>query len=482
MRTRGSESARAGRRRRLAAVAGLALGLWALSGPACGGGAPIDPTGAQVGGSGGAATSSSTTSSGATSTSGAGAGGRGNCPSAPIPEGVPEDWVEWTDWSCSCRMYIPGPDAVLPPITWAPCPDAPPGLECEALDNDWLDGLLSSTKAGQPGPGVDVDANGKATLLLYRGVPYQHTMFLVADADGPVHTAMMRPHPGAIDHHKTGCALAGQDMNEGRYLVLAQGADASASTPSEDCVAFGGAIEDARPTLLHHYEGSGLPGWRAGAKWLAWLDPTFTFRAHPWDMSAEHFITSPATDPDGYKVTQPIVSGDAVFWMAGGTLYGGGLMVWDAVNGTRSFVRWPGDLTRMAANLGTDGIDMVWSEGEGKEPGQTFAEFPIRRIMTAPFTGDPDKLDARRLRGQPGQVGEVWPWVVGCGFGAFDNQGQKLVVRLSDGWMWVVPTFPGLSRPVGVTCEHVILRATLATHSTLVRIRLDSLGDGLPPD
>ena len=136
----------------------------------------------------------------------------------------------------------------------------------------------------------------------------------------------------------------------------------------------------------------------------------------------------------------------------------------------------------MAANLGTDGIDMVWSEGEGKEPGQTSAEFPIRRIMTAPFTSDPDQLDARRLREQPGKVSQVWPWVVGCGFGAFDNQGQKLVVRLSDGWMWTVPTFPGFSRPIGVTCEHVILRATLPTHSTLVRIRLDSLGPGLEPD
>lgn len=134
----------------------------------------------------------------------------------------------------------------------------------------------------------------------------------------------------------------------------------------------------------------------------------------------------------------------------------------------------------MAANLGTDGIDMVWSEGEGKEPGQTAAEFPIRRIMTAPFTADPDQLEPRRLREQPGQIGEIWSWVVGCGYGAFDNQGQKLVVRLRDGWMWIVPTYPGFSRPVGITCEHVILRDNKL--GTLIRLRLDSLGAGLPPD
>ena len=54
---------------------------------------------------------------------------------------------------------------------------------------------------------------------------------------------------------------------------------------------------------------------------------------------------------------------DRLFWMAGGSLYGGGLMVWDVEHGTRNFVRWPGDKTRMAANLGSDGVDMVWWYG-----------------------------------------------------------------------------------------------------------------------
>src|SRR5690606_30746901 len=94
-----------------------------------------------------------------------------------------------------------------------------------------------------------------------------------------------------------------------------------------------------------------------------------------------------------------------------------------------------------AHNIGTDGVDLVWSEGEGKEPHESQSAFPIRRIMTAPFTSDPASLMPRRLRSQPGQVAQVRPWVVGCGYAAMDNGGaQKLVVRLSDGWMWNVPT------------------------------------------
>jgi hypothetical protein len=160
-------------------------------------------------------------------------------------------------------------------------------------------------------------------------------------------------------------------------------------------------------------------------------------------------------------------------------------MVWDPIGGTRAFVRWPGDFTRMAHSIGTDGVDLVWSEGEGKQPSETHDKFPVRRIMTAPFTSDPAALAPVRLRSQPNTVGAVWPWVVGCGHAAFENDAQILVVRLSDGWMWNVPYMqPGLpvTRPIGITCEHVLLRANYGTYTTVVRVRIDSLGPGLAPD
>jgi hypothetical protein len=35
---------------------------------------------------------------------------------------------------------------------------------------------------------------------------------------------------------------------------------------------------------------------------------------------------------------------------------------------------------------------------------------------------------------------------------------------------------------LGITCEHVIMSSELTTYGTLARVRLDSLGPGLPPD
>jgi hypothetical protein len=106
--------------------------------------------------------------------------------------------------------------------------------------------------------------------------------------------------------------------------------------------------------------------------------------------------------------------------------------------------------------------------------------------MTAPFTSDASALEPRRLRSQPNQINGSWPWVVGCGYGAFERGAQILVVRLSDGWMWEVPNLSPnhpFFRPLGITCEHVILNSSdLGQYGTLARVRLDSLGAGLPPD
>jgi hypothetical protein len=276
--------------------------------------------------------------------------------------------------------------------------------------------MPANISSGMPGPGVDVDAQGAATLLLWRSLPNLYTMYLVADGDGPVHSAVLRHHPGVADPtSQTGCAIASQDIREDRYLLAPRGKDASFGELSAEAGVLGGSLELAPELLYQDSSGRGT-SWRCGSQWLARLDGSFSFTAHPWDMSEELLITSPATDPDGYKVTQPRVSGDAVFWSAS-NLYGGGIMVWDKAHGTRPFVRWPGDQTRAADNLGTDGVDMVWSEGEGKEPSAT--EYPIRRIMTAPFTSDPAALVPRRLRSQPGQISSVYPWVVGCGYAAF---------------------------------------------------------------
>jgi hypothetical protein len=158
--------------------------------------------------------------------------------------------------------------------------------------------------------------------------------------------------------------------------------------------------------------------------------------------------------------------------------YGNGISVWTHDTGTRDFLRWPGDGTRGAADLGTDGVDMAWTYGEGKaDRGRSY---PRRSIMTAPFTSDPTALKPRRLRSAPHSGVGNWPWLVGCGYAA--HQGA---VRLRDGVSWLVPSSPReleLTTPLGITCEEIVAQGRVGGRLTIVRVKLASLGDGMPPD
>jgi hypothetical protein len=64
------------------------------------------------------------------------------------------------------------------------------------------------------------------------------------------------------------------------------------------------------------------------------------------------------------------------------------------------------------------------------------------------------------------QVADVGPWVVGCGYGAFDNQSQRLVVRLSDGGCGWCRAFSRIIRLAGrlvSTASTSISRRTTST-------------------
>jgi hypothetical protein len=180
---------------------------------------------------------------------------------------------------------------------------------------------------------------------------------------------------------------------------------------------------------------------------------------------------------------QEVVRGDVMFWTAA-SLQHDGIMVWDAVNGVRPFVRWVGDYTQGAGDLGTDGVDLVWTQGEGKQPNDTV--YPIRSIMTAPFTSDPAALQPRRLRSQPHtNIGSV-QFEVGCGYAAHDGAANDMViVRLADGASWIIPTtYPDfmIYSAVGLTCEHVYILGNFSGVDNIIRVKLDSLGAPIPPD
>jgi hypothetical protein len=390
------------------------------------------------------------------------------CPAEPIPSYVPAGWVEMSEYySCDCRFYVPGSKEVLPPpIEWLPCPEAPEGIVCQQMDTSWSD---SPAPIGS-GAMMDRASGDDAVLAFGRDIGAGYA--LIARADGPVHTAWMA--------RKGASCLGGSiDLVEGRFILGLSG-------PSTWEGAMGGSIDALEPEVLLREDETDNPfndGWACSGKWVARLKWPFVMTVHPWDMSKEIFVTSQATDPDGLDMSQPVMLGDAFFWTTANVSLSG-INVWDPVGGTRAFMRWLGDATRGAGNLGTDGVDLVWSYGEGGQSKDHV--FAVRSVMTTPFTTDPEKAakTQRRLRSDLGAHVQIDAWVVGCGYAARNVVNKVFLVRLSDGSSWLVPNSPTqeLRRPIGITCEHLYALGDIGPKYTLARVRLDSLGPGMPPD
>jgi hypothetical protein len=319
---------------------------------------------------------------------------------------------------------------------------------------------------------------GEPELLGVRRAQGSATVDIVALADGPVLNAIMRPTT-------TGCNVGFGRVREGKYVWFAMGHD-----PALDMFqslhegALGGSVGQTHPTLLAHFQDDENYGWYPTASSLfratAWADDIVAF---PWSMEYSLPVASVATDPEGLQITNLVPTGSAIFWEAG-SLYHQGVNVWDPVNGARALRRWIGDWTRGACDLGTDGVDLVWFEGSGKDP--TAQEYPVMDIMTAPFTTDPAALMPRRVRSQPPHLICAYPYVVGCGYAAGGSTfNHTMVTRLSDGVSWTLPNVENdleLNLPIGITCDEVFIRGTIAGQWNIARVRLDSLGPGDPPD
>ncbi len=282
--------------------------------------------------------------------------------------------------------------------------------------------------------------------------------------------------------HDPGCIANMNSLSEGKYVLTMWGHNRYGSGDAEHRGAMGGLVDDLRPTVLAHYE-DGVPrDYVCGANWVGERRLDTTFFAFPWDSTKPVLVTSQSADPDNLASVQMLSRGDAIFYSTS-MLLADGINVWDPTHGARPFIRWVGDFTKGAADLGTDGIDMVWTYGEGKQPADTM--YPVRSVMTAPYTTDPAAVVAKRLRSSPFTGVGNFTWTVGCGHAAnVAAANDVLVIRLSDGFSWSLPTAPdfNVTAALGFTCEEIFVRGSVGGIDTLARIRLDSLGGGVPPD
>jgi len=466
------------------AVAGGALAAGALLGQACSDEPSAGLGGGSQGGAGGSG-AGAITSSPASSSSSSSSSGSSDCPPHAPPPQVPDGWVEYADWSCDCRFYLPGSADVMPaPIAWEPCPANPGSSDCKLMKVDWT--TLQTPVAMTPSFDRNPDGSG---VLLFRRVSEQYLLDLVADVDGPARFAIMQARLPGEDPHNTdpGCMLEANQIHDGKYVYGVRGHDQHGhESESSHKGAIGGSLGQLVPDVLAHYQDDAWSySWFHSNDWIARESaPSLQIYVMPWSMSPETFVTSAATDPENLMSNEPVMSGDALFW-ASSSLKRNGINVWDPVGGTRPFIRFIGDYTRGAADLGTDGVDLVWTYGEGKEPNDWV--YPVRSIMTAPFTTDPAALQPRRLRSAPYHGIGNFQYAVGCGYAAHvADANNTIVVRLSDGVSWILPSHnPDFvpERPIGLTCDEVFILGQYGNMLTqIARFRLDSLGPGIAPD
>jgi hypothetical protein len=210
--------------------------------------------------------------------------------------------------------------------------------------------------------------------------------------------------------------------------------------------------------------------------------------ARPWDFQTSFkpglSPPEPSSATSAYYVR---LLGDAIFHTFDHST-DGTASVWTPEAGNRYILQESG---MNFDGFSTDGKDMVWNRLEGLISTNPPYDYQKKELWTAPFTTKREdlKTTARRVTRARAAV-SLRPWAIGCGFAAMsfsDDEYTKAiqVVRLSDGRTWIIDNqgIPNFSwgRALWITCTELFTQMNDGK-STVARIRLDSLGEGQPPE
>ncbi len=410
-------------------------------------------------------------------------------PPSPLP-----GWKLHREYDPACGFYYPTERKHLPPpVEWEPCsvitdaanltdagPSGPPGMVCERMVTPPGGGYLKS---------VHVE-DDRAVLLFDRAFGTAGGFTMVADADGLVHAALYSPGR---------CPTSGSDEARFGHVMLRV-----YDSPDDDTKvggAIGGAFDSLKPRVYfpkgHQPSTFYSQAYSVGRS--LFIEAAIPDRVYSFATGEQvATITPTAEDQDLYYSRYRFYE-DTLFWVAA-TARRSAVKVWTKEQGIFTLLDHDNDLTRGVEGFATDGVDMVWMEGRGRTNYNSLV-FDVYEHWTAKYSLDKDTVRAtkRRLLAEPRAVmGERY--VVGCGYAAVlsvpptpTEWGQTgfLLIRLSDGRSW--PILDGsreqkrelhFATPLGVTCEHVYLQASSnsGNASEGIRIRIDSLGEGVPAE
>ena len=387
-------------------------------------------------------------------------------PDPDPPAGLPEGWVLERGYDKRCGAYVPKSREYLPsPVRWEPCPAnaQPAGASCKFMTIDW-----ESSNSQFPGGAESgtVRATGAATLSVYRNVKPKWAYSLVADADGPVHTAVLQTSPA--------CGFSGR-VHDTRYALDVHEYD------SKGGGVIAGDIGSLQPSVFVHldpqYVHSPYPGP------LAIINLTHgTIERYSWTGGVPLGVLWSSAQESGLQEGIPVFAGDAMFFPASNSSYHK-IKIHTPSLGVKDFLSAGLVTDRGYGDLGTDGKDLVWIEASGRTGSS--GPFPTLTVMTAPFTTDAASIAPRRLRTEEGPSFDVRYFHVGCGYAARSNGYHIRIIRLKDGRSWTLPsdnaTF-AWSEPYAITCTELFARVATTSAFHLARVRLDSLGPGIAPD
>ncbi|MFO0553018.1 MAG: hypothetical protein U0271_31815 [Polyangiaceae bacterium] len=349
------------------------------------------------------------------------------------------------------------------------------------MTTEWSDGYLNAIGSEV---GFWVDQSSTARLFLARsayngsGDAQSYLDFVVGGVEGePLDFALRQGYPPA-----EGCAALNRDLGPGSFVFSLYG-------PNEGVDGLMvGTVGSLTPEAWYRDDAPGINAWWGGSDWVLRQQYGSVLTAYGRGGEATVPIYEPAVSPLGAPLSgKPWVLGHQVIFGLGAYV-SASIWAYDEALGTHPLLTFGDDLTRGAANVGTDGVDLVWTQGEGKVAGEE-GLYRIVSIMTSPFTTDPAALASRRLRSDmsTGIGTHQNQFAVGCGYaGRILATGRDAeIVRLQDGAAWVLSGNDEWkwNYVLGFTCKELFITVFDAvSRYGIARLPLDSLGDPLAPD
>lgn len=412
-----------------------------------------------------------------------------------------QGWKLLSEYDMACGFYYPSERKYLPPpVEWESCAvvtdlanltdagvSGPPGMVCERIATPWAPSGKTRMLAYVRSVHVEAD---RAFLLIDRALEAGRAFTMVAEADGPIHTAL---------YNSGRCPTSGTD--EARFGNVMQRVYDSPETETNVGGAVGGSFDTLKPRVYFPkgHQPSNFYSHEYAVGRSLFLEAAIPDRVYSLATGELVATITPAGEDQDLYYSRYRFHEDTLFWVAA-TTRRSAVKVWTKTQGIFTLLDHDNDLTRGVEGFATDGVDMVWMEGRGRTNFNSLV-FDVYEHWTAKYTLDKAMVEAtkRRLRSETrASMGERY--AVGCGYAAVallpptpTEWGQTgfRVIRLSDGWSW--PILDGspeqkrelhFSTPLGVTCEHVYLqaRSNSGSQPEVVRIRLDSLGAGGAPD